>query len=86
VALAGANRCEEQSSWQRTLGFAKFGGSVSTEPIINVSTYRFVQLQELPQLRARLSSVCAQLELKGTILLASEGINVFAAGARSKID
>ncbi|MFC5741559.1 sulfurtransferase [Dyella tabacisoli] len=55
-------------------------------PIVNLSAYRFVSLDDLPALRERLLERCQALALKGTILLAPEGINLFLAGAREPID
>jgi len=54
--------------------------------IINLSAYRFVSLHDLPELRERIRERCEALELKGTILLAPEGINLFLAGPRGPID
>ncbi|WP_199098243.1 sulfurtransferase [Dyella sp. ASV21] len=54
--------------------------------IINLSAYRFVSLDDLPALRERVLERCLALELKGTILLAPEGINLFLAGPRAPID
>lgn len=49
-------------------------------PILNISTYRFVTLDGLPALRERLWTAADARGLKGTVLLASEGINLFLAG------
>jgi UPF0176 protein len=54
--------------------------------ILNLSAYRFVSLGDLPALRERILERCEALALKGTILLAPEGINLFLAGAREPID
>ncbi|RDI96918.1 sulfurtransferase [Dyella solisilvae] len=54
--------------------------------IINLSAYRFVGLDDLPALRERIHARCEALALKGTILLAPEGINLFLAGAQEPID
>ena len=51
-----------------------------TLPILNISTYRFVPLCDLPVLRERLFAAADQRQLKGTVLLAAEGINLFLAG------
>jgi len=51
-----------------------------TLPILNISTYRFVPLGDLPALRERLFNAAEQRQLKGTVLLAEEGINLFMAG------
>ena len=50
------------------------------KPILNVAAYLFVSLDELVQLRARMLDQCNARELKGTILLTPEGINMFLAG------
>ncbi len=55
-------------------------------PIVNISCYKFVTLSDRESLQADLSLRCGELELKGTILLAPEGINVFLAGTREAID
>ena len=49
--------------------------------ILNAAAYKFVTLAELPRLRANLHERALGLGLKGTILLAPEGINLFLAGA-----
>jgi UPF0176 protein len=54
--------------------------------IVNISAYKFISLDELPALRERLLERCEALALKGTILLAPEGINLFLAGNRAAID
>lgn len=54
--------------------------------IINLSVYKFIGLDDLPGLRERMLERCQALDLKGTILLAPEGINLFLAGAREPID
>ena len=54
--------------------------------IVNISAYKFVSLDDLPALRERLLERCEALALKGTILLAPEGINLFLAGSREQID
>ena len=54
--------------------------------ILNISAYRFVSLDDLPALRERVLAQCEALALKGTILLAPEGINLFLAGPREAID
>src|SRR5690606_25589707 len=53
---------------------------------LNVATYKFCTLSELKSRRERLRQLCEQLALRGTILLATEGINLFVAGQRPGID
>ncbi|MEI2724248.1 MAG: RluA family pseudouridine synthase [Verrucomicrobiota bacterium] len=54
--------------------------------IVNIATYKFVALPDLRMLRARLLPLCKSWDLKGTILLSAEGINLFVAGAADRID
>lgn len=54
--------------------------------ILNISAYRFISLDDLPVLRERVLAQCHALALKGTILLAPEGINLFLAGSRVTIE
>lgn len=52
----------------------------STPSVLNASAYKFVTLDDLPALRDRLHEAAAAAGLKGTVLLAEEGINLFVAG------
>lgn len=54
--------------------------------VTNLSAYRFTQLADLPARRVELLAWCVAHNLKGTILLAPEGINLVVAGARADID
>ena len=54
--------------------------------VTNISTYRFAELTGLKELRENLIADCKAWELKGTILLSTEGINLFVAGAAESID
>jgi UPF0176 protein len=54
--------------------------------IVNIAAYKFVALDRLPERRQELLECCRRLGLKGTILLAPEGINSFLAGTRKGID
>jgi UPF0176 protein len=49
-------------------------------PVLNISTYKFVPLPDADALRELLLARATGLKLKGTILLATEGINMFLAG------
>jgi UPF0176 protein len=44
---------------------------------LNLATYRFVDLRDLPELKARFEQWGERFQLKGTVLLAEEGINSF---------
>jgi UPF0176 protein len=48
--------------------------------ILNISAYKFVSLPDAEDLRTLLLARALAQQLKGTILLASEGINLFLAG------
>lgn len=54
--------------------------------VVNLSAYRFVALDDLPALRERVLERATALALKGTVLLAPEGINLFLAGPREAVD
>ncbi|RSF09048.1 sulfurtransferase [Achromobacter aegrifaciens] len=54
--------------------------------VVNIAAYKFVSLDALPELRARLLDEAGLAALKGTILLAEEGINLFLAGSADGID
>ena len=48
--------------------------------VLNISAYKFINLEDPAALRETLLSLGKALALKGTILLAGEGINLFLAG------
>ena len=54
--------------------------------ITNISCYQFAELSGLKDLRAQLLEHCKGWGLKGTILLSTEGINMFVAGVRENVD
>ncbi len=54
--------------------------------VTNISTYRFAALTGLKDLREELTAFCKAWNLKGTILLSTEGINLFVAGEADAID
>ncbi|MVW70254.1 sulfurtransferase [Bordetella sp. 15P40C-2] len=54
--------------------------------VVNIAAYKFVPLDELPVLRAEMLARAQAAELKGTILLAEEGINLFLAGTATGIE
>ncbi len=59
---------------------------LSAMPIVNIAAYKFITFDDTQDQRPRFQAICAELELKGTILLSPEGINLFLAGARPSID
>lgn len=56
--------------------------------VLNLSAYRFTPFAagDLVPLRDRLRLLTRELELRGTILLSTEGINLFVAGPRAATD
>jgi len=61
-------------------------------PFLNIAAYKFTQLGEpgqpviLEALRRDLKHLSKDLELKGSILLSGEGINLFIAGLPEKVE
>lgn len=58
----------------------------TTGPFINISSYRFVELDHLEARRTHFREATETCGLKGTILLSPEGINMFLAGLREDMD
>ena len=51
-----------------------------SQPFLNIATYRFTPLADLPALRQRLFDAAQAQGVRGTVLLADEGINLCLAG------
>jgi len=60
--------------------------AIVSEQITNIAAYRFAELSNLKPLRERLVGLCREQSLKGTILLSTEGINLFVAGSADGIE
>jgi len=56
------------------------------EPCVVAAFYHFTQLEDYESLQPTLKEFCDVHQLKGTILLAKEGINSTIAGSRAAID
>ena len=54
--------------------------------VVNIAGYRFADMPDRDELRQPFRDLCQELDLKGTILLAHEGINFFLAGSQTSID
>jgi len=54
--------------------------------VVVAALYKFVRLEDFHALREPLLDVCQQADIKGTLLLAAEGINGTVAGSREGID
>ena len=48
--------------------------------VLNIAVYRFVAIAEPAAVVARVRALCESLHVKGTVLVAPEGINIFLAG------
>jgi UPF0176 protein len=61
---------------------------MTSATMINISSYKFVSLplEELEVLRTELLRYTRENGLKGSILLATEGINLFVSGTQEQID
>lgn len=57
-----------------------------SEPILNLSGYKFAPLDDLEGWQMRLRAVGTEYGVKGTILLAPEGINFFIAAPRADLE
>jgi UPF0176 protein len=64
----------------RTPGSKRAFYNARMSTVLNISSYKFVTLDDAPALRDRLHAHALALGLKGTVLLAQEGINLFLAG------
>ncbi len=49
-------------------------------PVLNISAYLFTELKDTAALREACHGQASELSLKGTVLIAEEGINLFLAG------
>jgi len=54
--------------------------------IVNIAAYKFITLDDCADMRPHYQARCRELQLKGTVLLSPEGINLFLAGGRAAID
>ena len=57
-----------------------------SSPIVIAAMYRFVRLEDFTELREPLLASMLENEIRGTLLLASEGINGTVAGSKAGID
>lgn len=69
-----------------TISTTELPGETDSGQFVNIAAYLFVTLDDLERRRQELKPFCQQLNLKGTILLSPEGINLFIAGKRPAID
>lgn len=55
-------------------------------PVVNIAAYKFTPMSDLSSLRTELRELTKSERLRGTILLSTEGINLFIAGTRLGVD
>lgn len=55
-------------------------------PYVNISAYKFITFDDTAEKKPEFIAQCEALNLKGTIILTPEGINMFLAGFRHEID
>lgn len=60
--------------------------SIVMSQTVVAALYKFVKLPDYQTLASRLKDYCDQWQIKGTLLLAEEGINGTVAGSRAAID
>jgi UPF0176 protein len=68
------------------MGFAMPRGLVNRVMLKVAAFYRFTSLPDFHALREPVRALCARLSIKGTILLAEEGINGTVAGLPEAVD
>jgi UPF0176 protein len=55
-------------------------------PFLNMAAYKFAPLTDLKERRGRLLALCKDRNVKGSILLSPEGINLFVAGEAEHVE
>lgn len=55
-------------------------------PYVNIAAYKFITFDDTVEKRPAFQQICHELNLRGTILLTPEGINLFLCGLRHEID
>lgn len=93
VALMRCFSAAELAQWAADAGLAapqsldeRWLRLDTAPPCLNISSYRFVPLPDAAALRERLAEHAQALGLKGTVLLAEEGINLFLAGPAEAVN
>jgi UPF0176 protein len=67
------------------IDFSAFSYNPITMTILNIAAYRFVNIADLSALQGAICQALEGSEIKGTVLLAEEGLNLFLAGQAVKI-
>ena len=53
---------------------------------VNIAAYKFISFDNTEEMRPQFQALCQELNLKGTILLTPEGINMFLSGLPADIE
>lgn len=53
---------------------------------VNIAAYKFITFDNTEEMRPQFQALCQELNLKGTILLTPEGINMFLSGLPADIE
>ncbi len=59
---------------------------MDNKKVVNIAGYRFIDLDDRDELREPFLNRCEELDLKGTILLSSNGINFSLSGSQESVD
>ena len=62
------------------------GAQAATGRYVNIAAYKFISFDDTEAMRPQFQALCQQLNLKGTILLTPEGINMFLSGLPADIE
>ncbi len=71
---------------QATTALASSTGSPDTGRYVNIAAYKFITFDNTEEMRPQFQALCQELNLKGTILLTLEGINMFLSGLPADIE
>ena len=71
---------------QATTDLASSTGSPDTGRYVNIAAYKFISFDNTEEMRPQFQALCQELNLKGTILLTPEGINMFLSGLPADIE
>jgi UPF0176 protein len=59
---------------------------LNAQSYVNIAAYKFITFDDTEAQRPRYQEICTRLDLRGTVLLSPEGINMFLSGTREHID
>jgi UPF0176 protein len=78
--------CLVFSCWNRHRGGENLFGGVLMSDVLIAALYKFVRIVDPSDLRRRLETLCEELGLRGTLLVAKEGLNGTLAGRPGSIE